>query len=139
MILVFRLIVLFDVITKSFYCFCVVSFSYPKTKLTRNLKRGTSCGKYQFVFPLPLKITICISLDRIKYSISCLNLQAVIKAVVSVLTNEEQSLGLQQPAGIGQRPRPMCKYLLVPSHLQCSFTVVSAVDCVSMLLQFFKL
>ena len=33
----------------------------------------------------------------------------VIRAVIGVLTNEEQSLGLQQPAGIGQRPRPMCK------------------------------
>src|SRR6218665_2037481 len=30
-----------------------------------------------------------------------------IRTVVSVLTNEEQALGLQQPAGIGQRPRPM--------------------------------
>ncbi|XP_045156414.2 3'-5' RNA helicase YTHDC2-like [Mercenaria mercenaria] len=33
--------------------------------------------------------------------------EAVISAVVNVLTNEEQALGLQQPAGIGQRPRPM--------------------------------
>ncbi|KAL3867100.1 hypothetical protein ACJMK2_044331 [Sinanodonta woodiana] len=33
--------------------------------------------------------------------------EAVIRAVVAVLTNEEQALGLQQPAGIGQRPRPM--------------------------------
>ncbi|KAL4228088.1 3'-5' RNA helicase ythdc2 [Mactra antiquata] len=33
--------------------------------------------------------------------------EAVINAVVNVLTNEEQALGLQQPAGIGQRPRPM--------------------------------
>ncbi len=33
----------------------------------------------------------------------------VIRAVIGVLTNEEQSLGLQQPAGIGQRPRPMCE------------------------------
>ena len=30
--------------------------------------------------------------------------------MVTVLTNEEQAMGLQQPAGIGQRPRPMCKY-----------------------------
>lgn len=33
--------------------------------------------------------------------------EAVVKAVVSVLTAEEQAMGLQQPAGIGQRPRPM--------------------------------
>lgn len=39
-------------------------------------------------------------------------LQAVIRAVINVLTNEEQALGLQQPAGIGQRPRPMSKYIL---------------------------
>jgi len=31
----------------------------------------------------------------------------VVKAVVSVLTAEEQALGLQQPSGIGQRPFPM--------------------------------
>lgn len=31
----------------------------------------------------------------------------VVKTVISVLTAEEQSLGLQQPVGIGQRPRPM--------------------------------
>lgn len=34
----------------------------------------------------------------------------MIRAVINVLTNEEQALGLQQPAGIGQRPRPMSKY-----------------------------
>ncbi len=33
--------------------------------------------------------------------------QSVIRAVVGVLTHEEQALRLQQPAGIGQRPRPM--------------------------------
>ncbi|XP_070542906.1 3'-5' RNA helicase YTHDC2-like [Ptychodera flava] len=33
--------------------------------------------------------------------------ESVIRAVIGVLTNEEQALGLQQPAGIGQRPRPM--------------------------------
>ncbi|XP_066993237.2 3'-5' RNA helicase YTHDC2 [Anabrus simplex] len=33
--------------------------------------------------------------------------EAVVKTVVSVLTAEEQSLGLQQPSGIGQRPRPV--------------------------------
>lgn len=37
--------------------------------------------------------------------------EAVIKAVISVLSNEEQSLGFQQPAGIGQRPRPMTEYM----------------------------
>ena len=35
--------------------------------------------------------------------------QAVICAIVNVLTCEEQSAGLHQPAGIGQRPRPMCQ------------------------------
>ena len=39
---------------------------------------------------------------------NCVNFfQNVIRAVIAVLTNEEQALGLQQPAGIGQRPRPM--------------------------------
>ncbi|ESO89626.1 hypothetical protein LOTGIDRAFT_124894 [Lottia gigantea] len=33
--------------------------------------------------------------------------ESIIRAVINVLTNEEQSIGLQQPAGIGQRPRPM--------------------------------
>ncbi|XP_061172936.1 3'-5' RNA helicase YTHDC2-like isoform X2 [Saccostrea echinata] len=37
--------------------------------------------------------------------------EAVIKAVISVLSNEEQALGFQQPAGIGQRPRPMTEYM----------------------------
>jgi len=34
---------------------------------------------------------------------------------VGVLTNEEQALGLQQPAGIGQRPRPMSAETVVSS------------------------
>jgi len=33
--------------------------------------------------------------------------EAVLKAVVGVLTAEEQALGLQQPSGIGRRPCPM--------------------------------
>ncbi|XP_073408067.1 3'-5' RNA helicase YTHDC2 isoform X2 [Dendrobates tinctorius] len=33
--------------------------------------------------------------------------EATIRAVITVLINEEQSAGLQQPSGIGQRPRPM--------------------------------
>uniref|UniRef100_H3CDI3 RNA helicase n=1 Tax=Tetraodon nigroviridis TaxID=99883 RepID=H3CDI3_TETNG len=33
--------------------------------------------------------------------------EAIIHAVVSVLAAEEHAAGLQQPAGIGQRPRPM--------------------------------
>ncbi|CAJ0958137.1 unnamed protein product [Ranitomeya imitator] len=33
--------------------------------------------------------------------------EATIRAVITVLTNEEQSACLQQPSGIGQRPRPM--------------------------------
>jgi hypothetical protein len=31
----------------------------------------------------------------------------VVKTVISVLTAEEQAVGLQQPSGIGQRPRPV--------------------------------
>ncbi|AWP14850.1 putative ATP-dependent RNA helicase YTHDC2 [Scophthalmus maximus] len=33
--------------------------------------------------------------------------EAVLQTLVSVLTEEEQQAGLQQPTGIGQRPRPM--------------------------------
>ncbi|KAJ8395601.1 hypothetical protein AAFF_G00030820 [Aldrovandia affinis] len=33
--------------------------------------------------------------------------EATMRALVTVLTNEEQEAGLQQPTGIGQRPRPM--------------------------------
>lgn len=33
--------------------------------------------------------------------------EATVRAVVAVLTAEEQSAGLQQPSGIGQRPRPL--------------------------------
>ncbi|XP_063956231.1 3'-5' RNA helicase YTHDC2-like isoform X1 [Lytechinus pictus] len=33
--------------------------------------------------------------------------EAVLKTLIKVLTNEEQSLGLQQPVGVGQRPKPM--------------------------------
>ena len=33
--------------------------------------------------------------------------EAVVKTIINVLTAEEQALGLQQPSGIGQRPRPM--------------------------------
>ncbi|XP_076443964.1 3'-5' RNA helicase YTHDC2-like [Babylonia areolata] len=33
--------------------------------------------------------------------------EEVVRAVINILTNEEQAAGLQQPAGIGQRPRPM--------------------------------
>ncbi|KAK3097209.1 hypothetical protein FSP39_007506 [Pinctada imbricata] len=32
---------------------------------------------------------------------------AIVKTIVNVLTNEEQAMGFQQPAGIGQRPKPM--------------------------------
>ncbi len=34
-------------------------------------------------------------------------LQAVLRTIVKVLSNEEQALGLQQPVGVGQRPKPM--------------------------------
>ncbi|XP_071858934.1 3'-5' RNA helicase YTHDC2 isoform X1 [Bombus fervidus] len=33
--------------------------------------------------------------------------EKVVSTLVSVITNEEQSCGLQQPSGIGQRPRPL--------------------------------
>ena len=33
--------------------------------------------------------------------------EQVIKTLVTVITNEEQIYGLQQPLGIGQRPRPL--------------------------------
>ena len=33
--------------------------------------------------------------------------EQVIKTLVTVITNEEQAHGLQQPLGIGQRPRPL--------------------------------
>lgn len=33
--------------------------------------------------------------------------EAVLRALVTVLSGEEQSAGLQQPSGIGQRPRPV--------------------------------
>ncbi|KAG7240878.1 hypothetical protein INR49_023452 [Caranx melampygus] len=35
--------------------------------------------------------------------------EAIIQTLVSVLTSEEQGAGLQQPSGIGQRPRPCCQ------------------------------
>ena len=41
--------------------------------------------------------------------------EMTIRTVVGVLTNEEQALGLQQPAGIGQRPRPMSTETVVSS------------------------
>lgn len=33
--------------------------------------------------------------------------EITVRAIVTVLSTEEQSAGLQQPSGIGQRPRPM--------------------------------
>lgn len=33
--------------------------------------------------------------------------EKVVNTLVTVLTNEEQACGLQQPSGIGQRPRPL--------------------------------
>jgi hypothetical protein len=41
--------------------------------------------------------------------------ESTIRAVVGVLTSEEQALGLIQPAGIGQRPRPMSTETVVSS------------------------
>lgn len=46
--------------------------------------------------------------------------EAVIRTVINVLTNEEQALGLQQPAGIGQRPRPMTSESLMSGSFQSS-------------------
>lgn len=43
--------------------------------------------------------------------------EAVVRAVVGVLTAEEQALGIQQPAGIGQRPRPMATDFCPPVSL----------------------
>ncbi|KAI1301810.1 3'-5' RNA helicase YTHDC2 [Halotydeus destructor] len=39
---------------------------------------------------------------------------AVIKTIVDVMTTEEQVLGLQQPVGVGQRPRPMASEYCPP-------------------------
>ena len=33
--------------------------------------------------------------------------EQLLRAIVTGLTNEEQAFGLQQPAGVGQRPKPM--------------------------------
>lgn len=33
--------------------------------------------------------------------------EQLLRTIITVLTNEEQALGLQQPAGVGQRPKPM--------------------------------
>ncbi|NXU27334.1 YTDC2 helicase, partial [Thalassarche chlororhynchos] len=33
--------------------------------------------------------------------------ETTVRAIIAVLSTEEQSAGLQQPSGIGQRPRPM--------------------------------
>uniref|UniRef100_A0A8C3JW07 3'-5' RNA helicase YTHDC2 n=1 Tax=Calidris pygmaea TaxID=425635 RepID=A0A8C3JW07_9CHAR len=42
--------------------------------------------------------------------------ETTVRAVIAVLSAEEQSAGLQQPSGIGQRPRPMtCEELPVAS------------------------
>jgi hypothetical protein len=41
--------------------------------------------------------------------------ESTVRAIVSILTSEEQALGLQQPAGIGQRPRPMSTETVVSS------------------------
>jgi len=43
--------------------------------------------------------------------------EAVVKAVVSVLTAEEQALGLQQPSGIGWHPLPFTTTKLLGAML----------------------
>lgn len=35
----------------------------------------------------------------------CLTLQAVLQAICAVLTNAEKEIGLENPVGVGQRPR----------------------------------
>ena len=48
-------------------------------------------------------------LRRMKYPSKTMSQQdeQVIKTLVAVITNEELAYGLQQPSGIGQRPRPL--------------------------------
>lgn len=42
--------------------------------------------------------------------------EATVRAITAVLSAEEQSAGLQQPSGIGQRPRPVtCEELPLAS------------------------
>ncbi|NXB55060.1 YTDC2 helicase, partial [Leucopsar rothschildi] len=42
--------------------------------------------------------------------------ETTVKAITAVLSAEEQSAGLQQPSGIGQRPRPLtCEVLPLAS------------------------
>lgn len=41
--------------------------------------------------------------------------ESTVRSIVSVMTNEELALGLQQPAGIGQRPRPMSTETVISS------------------------
>jgi len=41
--------------------------------------------------------------------------ESTIRSIVNVMTNEELALGLQQPAGIGQRPRPMSTETVISS------------------------
>ncbi|KAA3676124.1 uncharacterized protein DEA37_0004115 [Paragonimus westermani] len=45
--------------------------------------------------------------------------EAVLSALVTVLTSEEQVLGLRQPSGVGARPRPMAVELC--NQVDCSF------------------
>ncbi|KAF8564915.1 hypothetical protein P879_09563 [Paragonimus westermani] len=45
--------------------------------------------------------------------------EAVLSALVTVLTSEEQILGLRQPSGVGARPRPMAVELC--NQVDCSF------------------
>jgi len=58
--------------------------------------------------------------------------ESTIRAIVDVLTNEENALGLQQPAGIGQRPRPMSTETVVSSGgSRCGSTDADPSDEVS--------
>ncbi|NXB92382.1 YTDC2 helicase, partial [Vidua chalybeata] len=55
--------------------------------------------------------------------------EATVRAVVAVLTAEEQSVGLQQPSGIGQRPIPVASEdHLVPSTWRSTNTRRSTVE-----------
>ncbi|XP_056393423.1 3'-5' RNA helicase YTHDC2 [Hyla sarda] len=55
--------------------------------------------------------------------------EATIRTVIAVLTSEEQSAGLQQPSGIGQRPRPMSsEELPVSSSWKTNFSRKSSAE-----------
>ncbi|XP_053911310.1 3'-5' RNA helicase YTHDC2 [Cuculus canorus] len=55
--------------------------------------------------------------------------ETTVRAIVAVLSAEEQAAGLQQPSGIGQRPRPMSpEELLLPSTRRPTSSRESSAD-----------